>query len=94
MTGKPGGEPPISNCCKRALAVKTQSLQSCEERCLICAYWARSVTSEEAPMRTLPHFRTHDERYFHSHPLHGTFSLITSLVMAMLIVLLLVMSAK
>lgn len=45
-------------------------------------------------MRTLLHFRTHDEPYFHSHPLHGTFSLITSLVMAMLIVLLLVMSAK
>ncbi|HXY11304.1 MAG TPA: hypothetical protein VEI52_25955 [Terriglobales bacterium] len=45
-------------------------------------------------MRPLLHFRTHDERYFHSHPMHGTFSLITTLVMAMLIVLLLVMSAK
>ncbi|MGO9124510.1 MAG: hypothetical protein ACLP6G_06430 [Terriglobales bacterium] len=46
-------------------------------------------------MRTLPHFRTHDGRYFHSHALHGMFSLITTLVMAMLIVLLLlVVSAK
>ncbi len=45
-------------------------------------------------MRTLLHFRTHDGRYFHSHRLHGTFSLIATLVMAMLIVLLLVMSAK
>jgi hypothetical protein len=47
-------------------------------------------------MRALLHFRTHNGRYFHSHshPLHGTFSLITTLVMAMLIVLLLVMSAK
>jgi hypothetical protein len=45
-------------------------------------------------MRALLHFRTHDRRYFNNHPLHGTFSLITTLVMAMLIVLLLVMSAK
>jgi hypothetical protein len=45
-------------------------------------------------MRALLHFRTHNGRDFHSHPLHGTFSLITTLVMAMLIVLLLVMSAK
>ncbi len=45
-------------------------------------------------MRALLHFRTPNGRYFHSHPLHGTFSPITTLVMAMLIVLLLVMSAK
>jgi len=45
-------------------------------------------------MRALLHFRTHSGRYFHSHPLHGTFSLITTLVTAMLIVMLLVMSAK
>jgi|HubBroStandDraft_2_1064218.scaffolds.fasta_scaffold1013814_1 hypothetical protein len=57
-------------------------------------YFCRSATSEEAYMRALLHFRTHSGRYFHSHPLHGTFSLITTLVMAMLIVLLLVMSAK
>jgi hypothetical protein len=57
-------------------------------------YFCRSATSEEAFMRALLHFRTHGERYFHSHPLHGTFSLITTVVMAMLIVILLVMSAK
>jgi hypothetical protein len=57
-------------------------------------YFCRSATSEEASMRALLHFRTHSGRYFHSHPLHGTFSLITTLVMAMLMVLLLAMSAK
>jgi hypothetical protein len=57
-------------------------------------YFCRSATSEEASMRALLHFRTHHGRYLHSHPLHGTFSLITTLVMAMLTVLLLVMSAK
>ena len=45
-------------------------------------------------MKALLHFKTHDERFFHSHPLHGTLSLITTLVMAMLIVLVLVMSAR
>jgi hypothetical protein len=56
-------------------------------------YFGRSTTtSEEASMRALLHFRTHSGRYFH--PSHGTFSLITTLVMAMLIVLLFVMSAK
>ena len=45
-------------------------------------------------MKALLHLKTHNERYFHNHPLHGTFSLITTLVMAMLIVLLLVMSAR
>jgi hypothetical protein len=45
-------------------------------------------------MRTLLHFKTHDEGYFHSHPLHGSFSLITTMVLAIVIVLALVMSAK
>lgn len=49
---------------------------------------------KEASMRTLLHFRTHDGGYFHAHPLHGTFSLITTLVLAMLVVLLLVMTAR
>ena len=40
-------------------------------------------------MRALLHFRTHPMDAT-SHPSHGTFSLITTLVMAMLIVLLLV----
>jgi hypothetical protein len=34
-------------------------------------YFRRSATGEEASMRALLHFRTHDGRYFHSHPLHG-----------------------
>jgi hypothetical protein len=45
-------------------------------------------------MRTLLHFRTHDGGYFHSHPFHSAFSLIASFVLAMLIVLLLVSSAR
>lgn len=45
-------------------------------------------------MRTLLHFRTHDGGYFHSHPFHSVFSLIASLVLSVLIVLLLVSSAR
>jgi hypothetical protein len=53
-----------------------------------------ATAGEEDDMKALLHFKTHDERFFHNHPLHGTFSLITTLVMAMLIVLLFVMSAR
>lgn len=45
-------------------------------------------------MRTLLHFRTHDGGYFHTHAYHSVFSLIASLVLSVLIVLLLVTSAK
>jgi len=45
-------------------------------------------------LRTLLHFRTHEGGYFHSHPFHATFSLLASFVMALLIVLLLVASAR
>jgi hypothetical protein len=45
-------------------------------------------------MRTLMHFTTHRDRYFHAHPLHGTFSLIASLALAGLVVLMLVLSAR
>jgi len=45
-------------------------------------------------MRNFLHFKTHDGGYFHAHPLHGTFSLITTLALAILIVLTLVMTAK
>ena len=74
------------------------SLQSCEEWCLI--YKWRHVLLPERHQRegfheSLATFQnTPNGPYFHSHPLPGTFSLITTLVMAMLIVLLLVMSAK
>jgi hypothetical protein len=45
-------------------------------------------------MRTLLHFRTHDGGYFHSHPLHPVFSLIATFVLSVLIVLVLVSSAR
>jgi hypothetical protein len=45
-------------------------------------------------MRTLLHFRTHDGGYFHSHPFHSVFSLIASFILSMLIVLVLVSSAR
>ncbi len=44
-------------------------------------------------MRTLLHF-AHDERRFHLHPLQGTFSLVMSFFLAVLVVLVLVLSAK
>jgi len=45
-------------------------------------------------MRALLHFRTHDEGYFHSHAFHPVFSVIASFVLSVLIVLVLVSSAK
>ncbi len=45
-------------------------------------------------MRALLHFRAHDEAYFHSQPFHPVFSVVASFVLSMLIVLLLVSSAK
>jgi hypothetical protein len=45
-------------------------------------------------MRTLLHFRTHDTGYFHNHPFHPTFSMIASFVLSVLIVLVLVSSAR
>jgi hypothetical protein len=40
------------------------------------------------------HFRHPREHYFHAHPLHGTFSLIASMLLAALIVLVFVASAR
>lgn len=45
-------------------------------------------------MRTLMYLRTHEERRFHLHPSHGTFSLVTSFFLAVLVVLALVLSAR
>jgi hypothetical protein len=39
-------------------------------------------------MKTLLHFRTHEERHFHGHPFQSTFSVIASLTLALLLVLL------
>lgn len=45
-------------------------------------------------MRTLMHLRPHRAGLFHAHPLHGTFSLIASMVLAVLIVLFLAATAR
>jgi hypothetical protein len=45
-------------------------------------------------MPTSMHWRTERGRHFHGHPLHATFSLIASMLLAGLIVLVLVLSAR
>ena len=45
-------------------------------------------------MKTLLRFRTHDGGLFHGHPFHSAFALIASFVLAMLIVLLFVATAR
>jgi hypothetical protein len=54
----------------------------------------RIGAGKEDGMKTLLHFRTHDYEYFHSHPFHWVFSLITSFALSVLIVLVLVSSAR
>jgi hypothetical protein len=49
---------------------------------------------EEALMKTLTYFRKHEDGYFHLHPQQAIFSLVASLVLAVLVVLILVSSAK
>lgn len=49
---------------------------------------------EGAFMRTPIHLKRHGDSYFHLHPLHAVFSLIASFVLAVLIVLTLVLSAR
>jgi hypothetical protein len=44
-------------------------------------------------MKTLVHFRTHDENAFHWHPFYAIFSLTASILLAALVVLILVASA-
>jgi len=45
-------------------------------------------------MRTFVHFRTHDENGFHLHPSYALFSLTASVVLAVLVVLMLTLSAR
>jgi hypothetical protein len=45
-------------------------------------------------MKTLLHFRTHHGGPSHSHPFHSAFSLLASFVLAVLIVLLFVATAR
>jgi len=49
---------------------------------------------EEAFMKTPIHLKRHRDSYFHLHPLHAVFSLIASFLLAVLIVLALVPSAR
>jgi hypothetical protein len=45
-------------------------------------------------MRTPMHWRTERGRHFQEHPLHATFSLVASMLLAGLVVLALVLSAR
>jgi hypothetical protein len=45
-------------------------------------------------MKTLVHFRTHDENGFHWHKFYAIFSLTASVVLAALVVLILVSSVR
>jgi len=45
-------------------------------------------------MKTLIHLKRHGDGYFHFHPLHAMFSLVASFVLAVLVVLILVSSAR
>jgi hypothetical protein len=45
-------------------------------------------------MKTSIHFKGHGDSYFHVHPLHAVFSLVATFVFAVLIMLMLVSSAR
>lgn len=45
-------------------------------------------------MKTFTHFRKRSDNFFHMHPLHGIFPLVASFVLAVLIALVLTVSAK
>jgi hypothetical protein len=53
-----------------------------------------AAVGEGASMKTSIHLKRHGDSYFHLHPLHAVFSLIASFVLAVLIVLMLVPSAR
>ena len=53
-----------------------------------------AAVGDRAFMKTPIHFKRHGDSYFHLHPLHAVFSLIASFVLAVLIVLMLVRSAR
>jgi hypothetical protein len=48
----------------------------------------------EAAMRTLMHWRTERGRHFQTHPLQAQFSLLASVLLAALVVLALVLTAR
>jgi len=45
-------------------------------------------------MKTLLHFKGHGDSYFHLHPQHAIFSVVATLMLAVLVVLILVSSAR
>ena len=53
-----------------------------------------AAVCDGAFMRTPIHLKRHGDSYFHLHPSHAVFSLIASFVLAVLIVLTLVLSAR
>jgi hypothetical protein len=53
-----------------------------------------AAMSEEALMKTLMHLKGHGNSNFHLHPQHALFSLVASFVLAVLVVLILVSSAR
>ena len=44
-------------------------------------------------MKTLLHFKRHEDHYFHAHPLHLSFSLVAAFVLAVLFVFVLAVPA-
>jgi hypothetical protein len=52
------------------------------------------VGQEEAAMRTPMHWRTERGRHFQAHPLQATFSLVASMLLAGLVIVALVLSAR
>ena len=55
---------------------------------------ASAVMGEVALMKTLIHLKRHGGSYFHLHPQHAIFSLVASFLLAVLVVLILVSSAR
>ena len=45
-------------------------------------------------MKTLLHFKGHGDSYLHLHPQHAIFSVVATLMLAVLVVLILVSSAR
>ena len=53
-----------------------------------------AAIGEGVLMKTMIHSKRHGDGYFHVHPLHAMFSLVASFVLAVLIMLVLVSSAR
>lgn len=78
----------------RASRTKTCRLIACAVRRVEESRNIEGSIRKEGLMSGLIHFRTHRENHFHVHPFHGLFALITSIVLAVLLMLLLVPAVK